>query len=152
MDHGYVAPIQSVTPFQTSQHNLEPLLQTFSRWIHRDFKIVLVARTHNRIQRLSAMLQSHQFDYYFVKSIQEATPGTLSLCTGTVHEGWIDEQGGLAILSVEHLLNMGVATRQRVPTTLKEAVISNISEIQSGDLVVHRENGIGQFVGIAQKI
>ena len=150
-EQGYQAPIKSVTSFQTSQHNLEPLLQEISRWIHREFQVVLISRTHNRLHRLGAMLQSHQFPHNIVDSLNDTVIGTLSLCRGTVQKGWLDERGGWVILSVEHLLNLGVSTRQRVPTTLKEAVISNISEIQSGDLVVHRENGIGQFIGIAQK-
>ena len=39
----------------------------------------------------------------------------------------------------------------QMPTTLREAIISNIAEIKPGDIVVHRENGIGQFVGIVQR-
>ena len=39
----------------------------------------------------------------------------------------------------------------QMPTTLKEAIISNIAEIKPGDIVVHRDNGIGQFVGIVQQ-
>ena len=148
---GLVFSTHSVTQYQTPQHNIGPLLEQIERWLRRRFQVIFVANSHNRLQRLASMLQSHQKSSLTVSTIDSAQPGLISLMLGTVEEGWIDEQRRQVLLSIEYIFNMGKLPHQRMPTSLRDAVISNIAEIQSGDIVVHRENGIGQFIGITQR-
>ena len=148
---GLIFSTHSVTQYQTPQHNIGPLLEQIERWLRRRFQVIFVANSHNRLQRLASMLQSHQKSSLTVSTIDSAQPGLISLMLGTVEEGWIDEQRRQVLLSIEYIFNMGKLPHQRMPTSLRDAVISNIAEIQSGDIVVHRENGIGQFIGITQR-
>ena len=50
--------------YQTPQHNLDPLIKQLNRWRTLGFTIAFVAWTHNRIERLNAMLRSHGTTYY----------------------------------------------------------------------------------------
>ena len=147
---GALFTIETTTAYQTPQHNLEPLIKQLNRWIKLDFRIVFVARNHNRIQRMSSMLMSHSVKHSIVSSIEDVHNGTIGLCQGKIDTGLIDSDAKFVVLCLEHILKMSKQAI-RVPTTLKEAVISNIAEIKPGDIVVHKENGIGQFVGIVQQ-
>ena len=96
------------------------------------------------------MLRSHGVQHSVVDSLSSITIGEIGLCIGKIETGFIDPDAKLVVLCLEYIFKMSTQTVQ-MPTTLKEAIISNIAEIKPGDIVVHRENGIGQFVGIAQR-
>ena len=147
---GALFTIQPTTSYQTPQHNLEPLIKQLNRWCTLGFKIAFVARTHNRVERLNAMLRSHGVDHQIVPSLDCIKYGEIGICVGKIDTGFIDPDAKIAVLCLEYIFKMSTQTVQ-IPTTLKEAIISNIAEIKAGDIVVHRENGIGQFVGIVQR-
>ena len=147
---GAVFTLQATTPYQTPQHNLEPLIIQLNRWVKLGFKIAFVARTHNRVERLNAMLRSHGVEHKVVDSLASITEGTIGVCLGKIDTGFIDSDAKIAVLCLEYIFKMSTQTVQ-IPTTLREAIISNIAEIKPGDIVVHRDNGIGQFVGIVQR-
>ena len=66
---GALFTIQSTTAYQTPQHNLEPLIKQLNRWMTLGFTIAFVARTHNRLERLNAMLRSHGVQHTVVDSL-----------------------------------------------------------------------------------
>ncbi len=147
---GALFAFKSTTEYQTPQHSLEPLLKQLERWQRLDFRIAFVSRTSNRIQRMNAMLQSHGVEHRIVDRIEEIEPGKIALCQGKIEQGFVDFEGQLAVLCLEYVFKMS-KQHTPIPTTLKDAVISNIAEIKAGDIVVHKENGIGRFVGIVQQ-
>lgn len=147
---GAIFTIQPTTAYQTPQHNLAPLITQLNRWSKLGFKIAFVARTHSRLERLNAMLRSHGVQHSVVDSLDSVATGEIGLCIGKIDTGFIDPDAKVAVLCLEYIFKMSTQTVQ-MPTTLREAIISNIAEIKPGDIVVHRDNGIGQFVGIAQR-
>lgn len=147
---GAIFTLQSTKPYQTPQHNLEPLVTQLGRWLKLGFKVAFVARSQNRIERLNAMFRSHGVEHSIVPSIDSIESGHIGLCLGKIETGFVDPDSKRVVLCLEYIFNMSTQVVQ-MPTTLKEAIISNIAEIKPGDIVVHRENGIGQFVGIVQR-
>ena len=147
---GALFTLQPTTPYQTPQHNLEPLIKQLNRWCKLGFKVAFVARTHNRIERLNAMFRSHGVEHQMVDSLDSIESGHIGICLGKIDTGFIDPDAKVSVLCLEYIFKMSTQTVQ-MPTTLKEAIISNIAEIKPGDIVVHRDNGIGQFVGIVQR-
>ena len=147
---GAIFTIQPTKPYQTPQHNLDPLVKQLRRWCTLGFKVAFIARTHNRLERLNAMLRSHGVEHQIVGSLDVIESGNIGLSLGNIETGLIDPDAKIVVLCLEYIFKMSTQTVQ-MPTTLKEAIISNIAEIKPGDIVVHRENGIGQFVGIVQQ-
>jgi len=140
--------IEPCGALQTPQHLIEPLLRQIQRWLHQSYSIIFVSESNNRAKRLELLLEEHQLETVRIASPEKAIPGQVSTCTGYVQEGFIDNDVRVAVLSIEYILQIPKPVQHRVPKALRDAVISSLAELKPGDYVVHRDHGIGQFIGI----
>ncbi len=147
---GALFTIPSTTAYQTQQHFLDPLVKHLNRWTKQGFRIAMVARTYNRVHRTSSLLNSKSVKHEIVSSLEDIVVGEIGLCTGKIDKGIVDADAKIVVLCLEYIFSLSKEA-SRIPTTLKDAVISNIADIKPGDIVVHKENGIGKFVGIVQQ-
>ena len=143
--------LKSVTALRTHQHLLEPLLRQLRRWVHLEYTVIFISSSHNRAKRLEIMLQERDTRIEWINSPKNAKSGEISLCVGQAMEGFIDDDIRLAVLSIEFILHIPKPSIRSIPKSLKDAIISNASELKPNDLVVHRDHGIGKFRGITAK-
>jgi len=76
-------------------------------------------------------------------------PGTLSLVHGQLGEGWSNPALGVFLLTDTEIF--GWAKPRRVIRRRRVARESFLSELKTGDFVVHIEHGIAQFQGLVRR-
>ena len=147
-DGAHLWDIESVVSYKTHQQTIDILIRQLSRLQQEDYTIILVAGNHNRLQRIQVILEHHGITIHPIDNITKAVPSKLHICVGDIQEGFVWNNAKLAIFSVEYILQISIGEQKYIPKTLKDAVISNVAELQAGDFVVHQEHGIGMFKGI----
>ena len=143
--------VDSCGALQTPQHVLDPLLKRLRRWIHLEYVILFVASTSNRSMRLEHLLEENGLSSTTISSPNQAKPGDISICLGHIQEGFIDDEIRFAVLCIEYIFLLPKPITRHVPKALRDAVVSSLAELKPGDYVVHRDHGIGKFIGITQQ-
>ena len=143
--------LENTQTYRSTQQSIDQLLKWVHRWQRQDYQIIFVAQTDNRLQRLEHIFKFNEVRTQKISNVADAKSGQISLTQGYIEEGFIDHTAKLAFFGIEYILQMPKTKRSRVPQSLRDAVITNIAEIQEGEFVVHREHGIGKFLGIVQR-
>ena len=143
--------MEKVETYRATQQHMDHLVKWLIRWQRQDYRIVFVAQTNNRLQRLELLLKFHNISPEKPLNVSGAAAGKISLVQGYIEEGFIDHDAKLAFFSVEYILKITKTRRNNIPQSLRDAVITNIAEIQENEFIVHREHGIGKFLGIVQR-
>lgn len=143
--------IERVEAYRSTQQNIDQLLKWIRRWQLQDYQLIFVAQTNNRLQRLGLIFKYHDLCFQNISNSADAKPGEISLIQGYLEEGFIDHEAKLGFFGIEYILKMPKTRRNSVPQSLRDAVITNIAEIGEGEFIVHREHGIGKFLGIVQR-
>jgi transcription-repair coupling factor (superfamily II helicase) len=130
-------------------HGQMHVLKTeWDRWIKSQFRVVFLASSEERADRLERVLSD-----YGMKALRDSSdhlplPGKPVIRTGTLQSGF--EMGGLRLAVVTE----GEVFTQRQRRTRRSAKldhaekIKDYQELKPGDYVVHVNHGIGRYVGI----
>jgi transcription-repair coupling factor (superfamily II helicase) len=114
--------------------------------------VVFVAGTHGRAERTVELLRD-----YDVRAVMATDAGDVVAGAVMVAEGWLSK--GFRLKSQASSLQVYVETdifeeerrkgggRKR---SLAATFLSDLRDLKSGDLIVHVDHGIGQFVGLKQ--
>ena len=151
LDASSIFELENVDIYRSTQQNIELLIKWVLRWQRLDYQIIFVAQTNNRLQRLELIFKHKDLSFRKILNIAHAKNGEVSLIQGCLEQGFIDHEAKVVFLGIEYILKMPKTTRNKIPQSLRDAVITNIAEISEGEFVVHREHGIGKFWGIVQR-
>jgi len=101
--------------------------------------------------RLSELLEEQDVIASPVTGVEQLpSPGSLTLVQGSLGEGWtLDGQHGVQVLTDAELF--GYVKERRAVTRRPVRHEEFLSELSSGDYVVHIDHGIGRFSGLTRK-
>jgi transcription-repair coupling factor (superfamily II helicase) len=120
-----------------------------AKWAASGRTIILAAWSFGSRERLTLMLREHGIrDIRPIATADEARalpPGTVALAVLALERGFVTDR--LAVVAEQDLLGSRIA---RPPKRKKRAdqFIADATEIESGDLVVHQDHGIGRYDGL----
>ncbi|UAL31821.1 transcription-repair coupling factor [Nocardioides rotundus] len=82
---------------------------------------------------------------------EQWAPGVVTVTTGTLAHGFLDEERGLVLLTGDDLTGQKASTRdmRAMPARRKQQV--DPLELKAGDYVVHEQHGVGRFVEMRQR-
>ena len=113
--------------------------------------IVFVAETAGRAERTVEMLATYEVRAELATRSSEASSGAVLVAVGTLTRGLRFPEAGLSIYAepdvFEEDRHRGGAARRR---SLATTFLSDLRDLKVGDLIVHVDNGIGEFVGLKQ--
>jgi transcription-repair coupling factor (superfamily II helicase) len=133
---------RSVGSFRGQFRHLASELQA---WLAEGFRVRLVCQDQLQAKRLSQILHEHTI---------EAWPGEnlwgsegLQILAGECSTGFSVPALGLMILTEEEIFGARRRTL-RQPRYQRGAALTAFTDLQTGDLVVHEEHGIGRYLGL----
>ena len=101
--------------------------------------IAILCGTQENVKRVRELLKE--------KITNEAHLEKVLITEGTLTEGFECYDFNLLVISVSELFNVQ-KKRRKSPEQFKQGETIIFSELKQGDYIVHRTNGIGQFIGI----
>ena len=113
--------------------------------------VLFVAETSGRAERTLEMLGDYEVRAELATRTSEMSAGAVIVTTGTLTHGIRFTRGELTIYAETDIFDedrhRGAAARKRSATA---AFLSDLRDLKVGDLIVHVDNGIGEFVGLKQ--
>jgi transcription-repair coupling factor (superfamily II helicase) len=113
--------------------------------------VLFVAHTGGRAERTIEMLRDYDVRAESASRTSELSTGAVLVTVGGLSQGLRLTRGGLTIYAETDLFEddrqRGSQGRKRSATA---AFLSDLRDLKVGDLIVHVDNGIGEFVGLKQ--
>ncbi len=128
-------------------------VELIEHWFSQGMRVVFVCHTRTQSERLSALLDdygvaSHIAPRADLGRLPAAGPGSrVEMLTGSLSRGFQHEDGLLAVVTEEEIFG---EKRHRISVRRRQKgiAISDFSDLREGDLVVHRDSGIGRYRGL----
>ena len=113
--------------------------------------VLFVAETAGRAERTLEMLADYDVRAELATRTTEMSAGAVLVATGSLTHGLRFTRGGLTVYADSDIFDedrhRGGAARKRSATA---AFLSDLRDLKVGDLIVHVDNGIGEFAGLKQ--
>ncbi|HVP68098.1 MAG TPA: transcription-repair coupling factor [Anaeromyxobacteraceae bacterium] len=132
---------------------LSPLARRLEEWRSRGVAAVVATGSRSSADRLRRLLE----DRHLAARVHAEAPADLRalwdpsvhahLVPGEITEGFVDLEGGVALLSDEEIFGRRVRKRAR-QARVENAFAASFRELNEGDLVVHVEHGIARYQGL----
>lgn len=135
-------PTRSIPGFRGQMRQMEAQLRG---WLAEGFRLRLVASQPEQAHRLREILQEH----HLAADVDDALWGDrgLSILTGELSSGFEIPEVGLILLTEAEIFGERRRTLRR-PLYKRGGALSSFQDLAPGDLVVHMDYGIGQYLGL----
>ena len=134
--NGYSFSYREVNFFRSS---MDLLFKEIQEGLGEGTTIAILCGSQNNINRTKKLLQE--------KINNEKQLSKLIITEGSLTEGFECYDFNLLVISIEELFNTP-KKRRKTPEQFKTGETIIFSDLKVGDYIVHRTNGIGQFIGI----
>ena len=134
--NGYSFSYREVNFFRSS---MDLLFKEVQEGLGEGTTIAILCGSQNNINRTKNLLKE--------KINNEKQLSKLIITEGALTEGFECYDFNLLVISIEELFNIP-KKRKKTPEQFKTGETIIFSDLKVGDYIVHRTNGIGQFVGI----
>jgi transcription-repair coupling factor (superfamily II helicase) len=146
---------------QRKKHGLlQPLVKTASDWLARSEKVILSCRSERTARQLAELLEQHALPVViFDEPVREAavaqlSPDTIYLSPKALTAGFDFFGARLHIVSESELFGVRSlpSRRQYKPRHPDDGGAIRFDQLSAGDIVVHREHGIGIYEGLIHMV
>ena len=113
-------------------------------------KVVVLGGVEANTKKIATMLYEKEIPHKLVSELkkEDIQKGKVIVAPGRFSAGFEIADFNLLIITGEELSGEGVKKKRKASSAFKEAEKVVYSDLKIGDYVVHKTNGIGQFVGI----
>lgn len=130
--------------------NFDILLEAIKDKINRMYRVVMLAATPARCERLVSSLKDEGITAVFEKNIGKLKPGVIAVTTGAIKKGMEFPDIKAAMITEGDTFSEKKARKRTFSKKGKR--IQDFTDLKVGDYVVHVNHGIGQFKGIKELI
>ena len=133
---------------------LAHLMPRFEHWLDEGLRLCLICRTDSQCARLAGLLHDHGMetvvhgDRPLFDVLAQPAGVAVDIVVGRLRQGFRYPQGLVAVITETELFGEK-RRRAVVPVHPAGAAITDFSTLKSGDLLVHRDNGIGRYCQLA---
>ena len=112
-------------------------------------KVLFVAATPGRAERLSELLSEYELSAISIDETEDKDAAAVLLVTGQLSRGFRLPTAALQIYAESDLFDEKNRTREK-PRSPVGSFLSDFRDLKTGDFVVHVEHGIGVFVALRE--
>ncbi len=125
----------------------EPLVRRIKGWKDSGISVNIVVRTNGQVERLGEIFEGYSVRTAYRKTFDAAQPSCPAILTGSLTEGFRSPDLGIVFITEEEIFGR---RRELSPVHKRraEGLITGISDIKEGDLIVHNYHGIGVYRGL----
>jgi transcription-repair coupling factor (superfamily II helicase) len=143
-----------VTDVPHKRESIAALAEKLPVWIEQGDQVVLICRTKQQAHRLKEILLNYYLqvlDILLEWSGANKTKG-LFICLGHLSQGFGLLETGLVVITEDEIFGEKIGGQRRPKGDRMRAIPwTGFSQLKAGDLVVHREHGIGRFEGLSKR-
>ena len=111
--------------------------------------ILFVADNHGRAERTVEILREYEIVAMLVEGIEDAHAATVLVTVGSLSRGFRLQEAALQIYAETDVFEEERRAADK-RHSLARTFLSDLRDLKVGDLVVHVDHGIGEFVGLKQ--
>ncbi|MEA3468103.1 MAG: transcription-repair coupling factor [Thermodesulfobacteriota bacterium] len=134
---------------------IPPLSDQIRVWQNQGDQVILCCRSLRQTKTLAELLEKHQHTIELLESpislealVQSASPDILYLCDQPLSAGFSLSNPGIHFLSESELFGeMRIGNRKKTKEKPGEPI--RFAELHDNDVVVHRDHGLGRYLGMA---
>ncbi len=145
--------VSSFTQAPDHRGDVPALLDEMRGWLKQDWQVVAVFDGHGTADRAVERLREAELPVVRVESLTERPqPGTVTVTTGQLAGGLLSDRLGVVLLTEADITGQhGVASREgpRLPSRRRKTL--DPLQLQSGDLVVHEQHGVGRYIEMVRR-
>ena len=116
----------------------------------REDTVLFVAATSGRADRITEVLTDYELRAAHIERAEPTFAANVLVTTGQLSRGFRLPDAQLQIFAETDLFEEEHLTPERARRGAAKAFLSDLRDLKVGDLVVHVDNGIGEFVGLKQ--
>ena len=148
-------PPRDFTPERTAQSNVYDAVKAHINGLRRDKKrIVLASYSNGSRERLNGLLGDHGVTRVAIAASWQdalglAADGTVALTVVPLEHGFgkLASGGDIAVLTEQDMLGDRLVRRRR-SAKKADAFMAELAMLSPGDLLVHKDHGIGRYDGL----
>ncbi|MEC7948295.1 MAG: CarD family transcriptional regulator, partial [Myxococcota bacterium] len=127
---------------------LAPVAGRIAGWLEEGWKVAVICESRASAERVQALLLPHGLALAARPAGQLPDRGEMGLWIGPLEQGFRAGDSQLAVIAAHELFGKKPRQTRRGPRSLREASVANLTQLKSGDLVVHVVHGVGRFEGL----
>ena len=134
---------------------LGPFFKKLSGWLQDGTRVFMSSDSRSGMERISAILDHYGYEYQTIKRLEDvsSTNGkgrALFLVPGYFQEPFHLVETGNVFVTEQALFRTPAVARQKHRGRSKDRKQVSLSEMSEGDFVVHRDKGIGRYLGLVR--
>lgn len=142
---------QEISRRRAQEGVLPPLIEKISQWQESGDKVVVCCRSEKHSHNLAELLAKQHKDVHPISApldLAQIESNSLLLCTHPLGEGFSLSQEKIHIVSESELFGqMRLGSKKKKAKNYGEAI--DFTELNEGDIVVHRDHGLGYYCGLS---
>lgn len=141
---------REIMSFDTSSGMLSSLAEKIEQWLNNDVRVLLICHTRTQCERLKELFSDYGLDSdiitdtQFDDAVKETRKDNIKIIVGSLATGFRYEDGLLVVITEEEIFGEK-RRRIKAPARKQGSAVSDFSDLKDGNLIVHRDNGIGIF-------
>lgn len=132
----------SIAPQPSFNKNFDLLIQQIRSYNAENYRVLILSDAENQLNRITRILHD----------LTEGKPGTAlqyETLNSTLHEGFIDQEAKIAVLTDHQIFDRYHRFRLRDSYQRREAItLKEIYNLKPGDYVTHIDHGVGRYGGL----
>ncbi len=122
------------------------LVQEVADWKRAGYAVVLMVSTVEQGKQLVALMKDADIDAYMTENLDnEVVPGNIAVVPGNLSNGFEMPTAKLVVITGTEMYGRQKKIKSR---TVSKPRMDLMSDLKSGDYVVHINHGIGRYLGI----
>ena len=144
--NGYSFSYREVNFFRSS---IDLLLKELQQEKRRGKSIVILGGNPENSKKISSLLLENQIVNDYTEKIDDLdlAPSSIVVTTGALSAGFVLGDADLMVISLAEFF-ISKPRKLKTNKSFRDAEKVVIADLKEGDIVVHRVNGIGQFLGV----
>lgn len=140
----------SCKPVQQYYGQYDIMTSELQRFMRQDYRIVIVAETETKKERIQAMLSEMHVPTLLDPDIEAMLPGHAAIVEGSLSEGFELPYMSLVVITERELFKsrQKKTSKKRRKTLTNAEKIKSYQELNVGDYVVHVHHGVGRYLGV----
>ena len=127
---------------------IELLIQKTIESASENKKVVILSGNEDNSKKLVSLLGENEVPHKYIENLnQKIDEGIVTISKGTLSSGFECFDSGLIVITSQELF-ASEKKKRKSSSSFKQGEKVVFADLKVGDYVVHRTNGIGQFIGV----
>ena len=128
---------------------IDQLIEKAMESLSENKKVIVLSGNEENSKKLVSLFGEREVPHKYIENLNtKLDDGIAYISKGTLSSGFECYDSGLIVITSEELFSSDKKKRKTMSSAFKKGEKVVFADLKVGDYVVHRTNGIGQFIGV----